>query len=183
MNKFSKIVGATALATAFSFGAVQADDVSAKTYTATQTPYYKYSGYTSSNSDFVLDKDFIAAVKANNVTINGYKVDAKRIIQGASKTHDTKRVYDQEYSFFKKGDKRPYTASLSVKAKSLKLTDVKKTYGTPHLFQPKLVAGATKAVPSKKDGVYIYNYNGSQIQFVVEKGYVQKVVLGHVGMA
>lgn len=182
--KFVKVLGATTLAAAMSLGAVQGEDALAKHSAAeVQKPYYKYSGYTSGNAKFVLDKDFVRAVKVNNVTVNGYKVDLKRMTSGVSGTGYTKKVYDQDYTFFKGTDKNPYTATLDVNNNELKLDDVKKVYGNEYLFKGKMISGGNKAVLSKVDGVYIYNLNGNSIQFLVEKGYVQKVILGHVGMA
>ncbi|WP_312039979.1 immunodominant staphylococcal antigen IsaB family protein [Macrococcoides bohemicum] len=184
MKKLAKVLGATTLVATMSLGVVQGEDALAKQkMVKVQKPYYNYSGYTSGNAKFVLDKDFVRAIKVNNVKINKHKVDLKRIVSGVSGTGYTKEVYDQNYTFFKQGDKNPYTATLGLKNKELKISNVKKVYGNDYLFKGKLISDGNKAIPSKVDGVYIYNLNGNGIQFVVEKGYVQKIILGHVGMA
>ncbi|MEE1107579.1 immunodominant staphylococcal antigen IsaB family protein [Macrococcoides canis] len=184
MNKLAKVLGATSLTAAIFLGAVQSEEALAQhNTTEIKQPYYNYSGYTSGNAKFILSKDFVQAVKANNVTINTNKIDLTRIVSGVSGTGYTKEVYDQNYTFFKKTDKRPYAATLNINKGELKFNDVKKVYGDKYLFKGELISGGNKAVASKTDGAYIYNLNGKGIQFLVKDGYVQKVILGHVGMA
>ncbi len=40
-----------------------------------QTPWYSYEGYTTYDPSFTQDYNFVRALKYDNVTINGYKVN------------------------------------------------------------------------------------------------------------
>ncbi|MGI2315579.1 immunodominant staphylococcal antigen IsaB family protein, partial [Staphylococcus cohnii] len=73
MNKVSKIMLSCGLVFSTAVGAAAIDSHQSQTQAA-ETPYYNYTGYTSANSEFILDQDFINAIKYGNLTINGYKI-------------------------------------------------------------------------------------------------------------
>src|SRR5699024_174917 len=55
-----------------------------------QTPWYNYEGYTTYDPSFTQDYNFVRALKYDNVSINGYKVDT-----GAKEEFDhNKKVYE-----------------------------------------------------------------------------------------
>lgn len=78
MNKLAKLVlsSTIVLGTAIGANAVQDNGTSTEVHAATK-PWYNYTGYTASQGNFVLDQNFINAVKFNNFTINGYTMDGK----------------------------------------------------------------------------------------------------------
>lgn len=60
-----------------------------------ETPWYNYEGYTTYDPSFTQDYNFVRALKYDNVSINGYKVDTD-----AKKEFDhVKKVYDTSVSF------------------------------------------------------------------------------------
>ncbi|WP_411847954.1 immunodominant staphylococcal antigen IsaB family protein [Staphylococcus pseudoxylosus] len=60
-----------------------------------ETPWYNYDGYTTQDASFPVDDDFVQALKYDNVTINGYKVDPD-----AYKEFDhSKMLYDTTINF------------------------------------------------------------------------------------
>ena len=62
MNKVSKIMLSCGLVFSTAVGAAAIDSHQSQTQAA-ETPYYNYTGYTSANSEFILDQDFINAIK------------------------------------------------------------------------------------------------------------------------
>lgn len=66
----------------------------------TQKPYYNYDGYTTYDGAFTQDEYFVQALKYDNVTINGYKVDATASGGYTSNKH----LYDQSVQFNEDGD-------------------------------------------------------------------------------
>ena len=60
-----------------------------------ELPWYKYEGYTSYDADFTQDYNFVRALKYDNVTINGYKVDT----DAKAEFDHTKKLYDTSVEF------------------------------------------------------------------------------------
>lgn len=76
-----------------------------------EVPWYKYEGYTSYDADFTQDYNFVRALKYDNVTINGYKVDtdAKAEFDHSKKLYDTTVEFNSDdevvqITFFTKPD-------------------------------------------------------------------------------
>lgn len=76
MNKLSKISIATGLVATTLFSTAVGTQLPHNEIHAATKPYYHYTGTIGNHSNFILDKTFINAVKANNVTINGYHIYA-----------------------------------------------------------------------------------------------------------
>ena len=76
MNKTSKVcVAATlALGTLIGVTVVENSAPTSKQAQAAITPYYTYNGYIGNNANFILDKNFINAIKYDNVKFNGIKL-------------------------------------------------------------------------------------------------------------
>ncbi|HLR19042.1 MAG TPA: hypothetical protein VK115_03920 [Staphylococcus sp.] len=62
-----------------------------------ETPWYKYEGYTTYDPSFTQDYNFVRALKYDNVTMNGYKVDP----EADSKVKYNETVYDTTVAFNK----------------------------------------------------------------------------------
>ncbi|PTK60236.1 hypothetical protein BUZ61_02775 [Staphylococcus nepalensis] len=72
-------------------GASSESDINLKA----ETPWYNYEGYTTYDPSFTQDYNFVRALKYDNVSINGYKVDT-----GAKEEFDhNKKVYDTTVEF------------------------------------------------------------------------------------
>ncbi|WP_239747829.1 MULTISPECIES: hypothetical protein [unclassified Mammaliicoccus] len=101
MKKVYQFIGTTALSTGLLFGVTavgNTDDAIAAQSESETTPWYNYDGYTYNNPNFVLDYNFVEALYADNVTINGYQTDpdAKTGTGGKStEVYDTKIMKDQ----------------------------------------------------------------------------------------
>lgn len=62
-----------------------------------ETPWYNYEGYTTYDGSFTQDYNFVQALKYDNVSIDGYKVDPK----ADSEVEYNETVYDTTASFNK----------------------------------------------------------------------------------
>ncbi|MDG0842975.1 hypothetical protein M4L39_05930 [Staphylococcus equorum] len=62
-----------------------------------ETPWYNYEGYTTYDASFTQDYNFVRALKYDNVSIDGYKVDPK----ADSEVEYNETVYDTTASFNK----------------------------------------------------------------------------------
>ena len=62
-----------------------------------ETPWYNYEGYTIYDGSFTQDYNFVRALKYDNVSIDGYKVDPK----ADSKVEYNETIYDTTASFNK----------------------------------------------------------------------------------
>lgn len=60
-----------------------------------QTPWYSYEGYTTYDPSFTQDYNFVRALKYDNVTINGYKVNPHRDREPVR----SEQVYDTTVDF------------------------------------------------------------------------------------
>ncbi|MCE5090403.1 hypothetical protein BUY43_11535 [Staphylococcus devriesei] len=169
MRKSTKAVVTTTLAlgTLFGIGTTGVLEQPATAHAATHTTsaYYNYKGYAGQDVSFVLDKNFKNAVKAESVTFNGIKL---------KDTHSSKNIkkYDQ---YFRNVAKNGKTASLlDMKVTGhLSLAQLNKVYGKD----------LQKIDNGKKNttGIYYYqpNENGMTVWFDVEKGKVDRVVMGY----
>ncbi|WP_414055753.1 immunodominant staphylococcal antigen IsaB family protein [Macrococcus equi] len=71
MNKVLKTTTTFAIASSLLLVSVPSE-----THAATK-PYYSYNGYVKNNSKFLIDKDFVRALKYDNFKMNGYKLNLK----------------------------------------------------------------------------------------------------------
>lgn len=166
MKKTTKVFVATTVAFSTLLGAsatgalVQQPDAHAAT-----TAYYNYNGYAGQNASFVLDKNFKNAVKAENVKFNGIKIKATTSNKSAMK-------YDQYFRNVSKDGKTASLLDMEVKGQ-LSLAQLKKVYGKD----------LQKIDNGKNDTTGIYYYqpkqNGMTVWFDVNKGKVDRVVLGY----
>lgn len=127
------------------------------------TPYYTYNGYAGYNAKFVNEKAFINALKANNVTLNKIKVNAKSQTFKSGSSLAFKKKFDQEFEYI---NNKPVSASFFVKNNSLKVNDVKKAYAGYKMTTDHLHNGIT------------FNVNGQLISFNYSGKYIEKVMIG-----
>lgn len=133
---------------------------------AASSPYYTYQGYINGDASFLINKQFINAVKSDNVTFNGIKL---------AYTTGTKTVnkYDQTFKGVTKNGHRANKLQFIVK-KDLTLNQLKQAYGKDLM---------KKNNSDKKDcGIFYYrpSSNGLGVWFVVDQNRVVEVSIGHV---
>lgn len=165
MKKTTKTLVATTLAFGTLFGMGATGEVTQHTAHAATSAYYNYNGYAGHDVSFVLDKNFKNAVKAENVMFNGIKL---------KNTNSTKNVkkYDQ------------YFRNVSKDGKTASLLDMKVT-GHMSLAQlNKLYGKDLQKIDNGKNnttGIYFYqpNQNGMTVWFDLNKGKVDRVVMGY----
>ncbi|PNZ99489.1 hypothetical protein CD133_06275 [Staphylococcus massiliensis CCUG 55927] len=175
MKKMIKVVAATGIAfsSLFATGMTFNNDAHAQD-TQSVTPWYEYNGNAGNNAGFLVDQDFVRAVKYNNVTLNGYKLNLGAYnVEETSSKFDSK--YDQQFLFFDK-DKRPDGTTIVLDEGQLTKKDVFKAYGTNYEFTPAYHTPDGDAY--KVNGTYTYNLNGNNVSFRITNGNVEVVGLG-----
>lgn len=123
MNKTSKVcVAATlALGTLIGVTVVENSAPTSNQAQATITPYYTYNGYIGNNANFILDKNFINAIKYDNVKFNGIKL---------AKTNTIKKVEKYDQTFKGVSAKGNEASQLQFVVKNnISLKDIQKAYG------------------------------------------------------
>lgn len=123
MNKTSKVcVAATlALGTLIGVTVVENSAPTSKQAQAAITPYYTYNGYIGNNANFILDKNFINAIKYDNVKFNGIKL---------AKTNTIKKVEKYDQTFKGVSAKGNEASQLQFVVKNnISLKDIQKAYG------------------------------------------------------
>lgn len=145
---FSSVVG---------FGLVNSDNTH-KQAQAAETPYYNYTGYTSTSSNFVLDQDFIKSLKYDSLTINDYK-----ITKNSSNSGKEVNAYDQ--TFYKTSDKKADSVDFKLDGKTVSKDDLLKAYGQP--------IGMPNKTPHGLDQQY--KVGDKLVQFYINDGYVTEV--------
>ncbi len=111
--------------------------------TKAMTPYYKWKGYTGYSASYVLDKNFVNAVKYGNVMINGMKVDAKAVVTEADRVNSVKaeKMFEKnktaskyvatQFDTFalKTGKGAVYFMEIPVQKNKVSMKEVTKAYG------------------------------------------------------
>lgn len=166
MNLISKRLLAGTLAVGVTLGSGASTHVLShnEAHAATQ-PYYTYKGYTSSQSKFVLDKNFINALKYDNFKLNGYK-----ITENSKNNAKNKELYDQQFYLASKGKADGVWFNLAKGAVSKK--DILKAYGNPN----------KKPIASPHGMEYQYQIGTKTVKFIIDRGYVNEVGI-HNGMS
>lgn len=152
------VTSTLAVGVALGLGVGSVDLPQSEAHAATK-PYYKYNGYTSYQSSFILDKHFINALKYDNLTMNGYKITKTNISSGKASVD----LYDQTFIDVKnhKADEVMFKLKSGVVSKS-KLV---KAYGQPKEKPQKGTIGI----------MYKYQVGNKLVVFYVNKGYVTAV--------
>lgn len=159
MNKITKIILISSLMFTTTFGIVTvgSQSIDAKDVSFVK-PYYTYNGFTKANSNFVLDKNFINAVKYDNIKINGYKITKVSL-------DNSKEVNKFDQTFFKVNKKNAESVFFDLDRKSVSQKSILKTYGKP----------VVKPYNTSQGLSYDYKIGHKTIQFVIYNNYVAKV--------
>ncbi|MGC9607972.1 immunodominant staphylococcal antigen IsaB family protein [Staphylococcus aureus] len=169
MNKTSKVcVAATlALGTLIGVTVVENSAPTSKQAQAAITPYYTYNGYIGNNANFILDKNFINAIKYDNVKFNGIKL---------AKTNTIKKVEKYDQTFKGVSAKGNEASQLQFVVKNnISLKDIQKSLWQG-LEKKKMVK------QRKLIAVFFYYQNAKKtlgIWFVVDHNRVVEVTVGH----
>ncbi|REH77207.1 hypothetical protein DOS70_04725 [Staphylococcus felis] len=131
-----------------------------------ETPYYNYTGYTSYQSNFLLDEYFKNALASGNVNFNGIKVN-----QMYNHGNTNVKLYDQNFTHVH--DKKASSVEFPVQSNTISLTQIKEIYGNDYNYQPPL----TQEKREETQGLYGYKIGKGNIVFYVSNGYVQSVTI------
>lgn len=171
MNKVVKTIASTTLAFGTLLGVSSAVlPVQDTAHAATQTRgyYYAYNVYVDKDAKFLTDKNFINAIKHDNIKFNGIKL---------AKTNSTtvKEKYNQKFTGVTSDGKKANKLQFIVKG-DLTYNQLKKAYGK----DLKKVKGNKNA---KGSGIYVYkpNKNGLAASFVLNEGKVVEVDISYAG--
>ncbi|WP_414050912.1 immunodominant staphylococcal antigen IsaB family protein [Macrococcus animalis] len=159
MNKVFKSVSTLTIASSLLLGTAAVAQP-AQAATKSVTPYYTYKGYVKNNTKFLLDKNFVRALKYDNFKINGYKLNLKGK-PGASKDF---MKYDTYYYKDKK-NRVTMIRPLVGNAKQVTL----KAFLKAHKGN-KLVKKGKGEKPNMYE-VY-YKTNGAEYMAMFQKGYL-----------
>ncbi|WP_323703168.1 immunodominant staphylococcal antigen IsaB family protein [Mammaliicoccus sp. Dog046] len=128
-----------------------------------QIPWYQYEGYTTYDPSFTQDYNFVRALKYDNVTIDGYKVDPN-----AAKDFDhSVNLYDT-------------TVNFNDKDEVIKVTFLTKPNSvTKAEFKNAHASNAGSEAASDDGSTISYNTNdGLYTAFFDEDGYLTKMSIG-----
>lgn len=153
------VTSTLAVGVALGLGVGSVDLPQSEVHAATK-PYYKYNGYTSYQSSFILDKHFINAIKYDNLTMNGYKITKTNV-----PSSNTVELYDQD--FIAVNNHKADEVIFSLKSGVVSKSKLVKAYGQPKEKPVKSIIGL----------VYNYQVGNKLVVFYVNKGYVTDVII------
>lgn len=109
-----------------------------------ETPWYNYEGYTTYDSSFTQDYNFVRALKYDNVSINGYKVDTN-----SDDDYDhMKQVYDTTVEF--NSDNEVIRISFATKPDSVSKATFKKAHTSNKIIDEGVTSGGDQG-----DGTFV----------------------------
>lgn len=171
MNKVVKTIASTTLAFGTLLGASTAVlplQDTANAATQTKGYYYSYNGYVDKDAKFLTDKNFIKAVKHDNVTFSGVKL-------APTKSEKVKEKRNQKFTGLTKDGKKAHKVQFIVKG-DLTYNQLKKAYGK----DLKKVKGSHDV---KGSGIYVYKpvKDGLATSFVMNDNHVVEVDISYEG--
>ena len=156
-----KVIAATGVTLTLALGTsvLPANNEAGNEAHAATQPYYNYTGYTSYDSSFLLDPNFINALKYNNFTINGYHMD---FTAAPSVKEDTyhEAEYDQHYHLLSPSE-TPYHIHFDAKPGQISRQDIINAYGSNYT--------------ELGEESLSYNLNNTEITFGITNGTVTVV--------
>ncbi|MCJ1667143.1 hypothetical protein MT340_001350 [Staphylococcus sp. NRL 16/872] len=168
MNKIVKTIASTTLAFGTLLGVSATVLPVQQTAHAAVKPHYSYNGYIDKDAKFLTDKNFVNAVKHDNVKFSGITL---------APTKDTKVVekYNQKFTGVTKDGKKANKVQFTVKG-DLTLNQLNKAYGK----DLKKVSGNTN---DKTSGMFEYRpvQKGLATTFVVNHGRVVEADISYAG--
>lgn len=131
--------------------------------------YYEYYGHTGYQNDasFLLDEAFIKGLSDNNVTLNGYELDADPDAHFDSETREIVDAYDQTLHINEDG--AATQAELPVNEGTISTEDLENAYGEPE---------DNSYLDDEGNGMYFYFEDDSQISFSISDGTVNLAKIG-----
>ncbi|EHY91851.1 hypothetical protein SSME_22280 [Staphylococcus saprophyticus subsp. saprophyticus KACC 16562] len=131
-----------------------------------QTPWYNYEGYTTYDPSFTQDYNFVRALKYDNVSIDGYKVDT----DAKKKFDHNKKVYDTTVEF--NSDNEVVQITFFTKPDSVSKATFKKAHASNEITE--------EGKLGNKDGSYVkYATNdGFYIAFFDQNDRLMEVTIG-----
>lgn len=131
-----------------------------------ETPWYNYEGYTTYDPSFTQDYNFVRALKYDNVSIDGYKVDPK----ATAEFDHSKKIYDTTVEY--NDDNKVVQISFFTKPNSVS----KATFKDAHASNKIVDEGKL----GNKDGTFVkYGTNdGSYTAFFDKNDNLTEVTIG-----
>ena len=156
-----KVIAATGVTLTLALGTsvLPANNEAGNEAHAATQPYYNYTGYTSYDSKFLIDPDFVNALKYNNVTFNGYQFSSQK--EYNSSPMKGVKVYDQTIGINQQTNK-VVQISFALKQGQVSKQDVIDAYGPDYIFSGEKGSNDT--------GLMEYQLNGSTISIDFYKG-------------
>ncbi|MFC3611915.1 immunodominant antigen B [Staphylococcus piscifermentans] len=157
-----KVIAATGVTLTLALGTsvLPANNEAGNEAHAATQPYYNYTGYTSYDSSFLLDPNFINALKYNNFTINGYHMDFSPPSFATQDIMYRETQYDQYYSLLSSSE-TPYHVHFDAKPGQISKQDIINAYGLNY---------------TENDGKsMVYNLNEAEIIFEISNDTVKAV--------
>ncbi|MCU5746322.1 hypothetical protein N9R04_06280 [Staphylococcus sp. SQ8-PEA] len=157
MKILTKGLLASTLALGLSVGYTGITDISSSHHQAQAAtkPYYSYKGYTTAQSKFILDKNFINALKHDNFTINGYKITKNK-----HNTRTNVKQYDQK--FYQASTHTANGVWFDLQYGKVSEKQIIKAYGKSE----------SKVTKTPKGKVYSYTLGNKHVQFFENQGYI-----------
>lgn len=166
MKKTTKVLLATTMSLSTLLGAsISTAPVQHDAHAAT-VPHYSYYGYIGKNASFLTDKNFVNAVKHQNVKFNNVK-----LVKTNSKASIEK--YDQKFNGITSDGQKANQLQFVVKD-DVSLSEIQKAYGNQLKSQ-------NPQNEDKQSGIYYYQpkKNHLGIWFVVDHNRVVEVAMGY----
>lgn len=131
-----------------------------------ETPWYNYEGYTTYDASFTQDYNFVRALKYDNVSIDGYKVDTN-----ATAEYDhSKTVYDTTVDY--NGDNKVVSITFFTKPDSVSKATFKKAHTSNNIVE--------EGKLGNKDGTFVKygTNNGSYTAFFDQNDNLMEITIG-----
>lgn len=182
MNKITKITLSsvvalgTLLGTGYTTGTLHSNQAHAAqsqvSYTKTAQPYYNFNGYaTKSTPNFVLNQNFINALKYDNFKMNGVNIPYTTGKNALPNTIKNARKYDQEFAMVNSQGTSASYVTFNPNGR-LTTNQIQNAYGNK-----------LKLSVDNHKGIKVYVYNPYKehygIAFYTQNGKVQNIMIGH----
>ncbi|WP_341637011.1 immunodominant staphylococcal antigen IsaB family protein [Staphylococcus casei] len=134
-----------------------------------ETPWYNYEGYTTYDPSFTQDYNFVRALKYDNVSIDGYKVDTS-----VDDDYDhTKEIYDTTVDF--NSDNEVIRVYFATKPDSVSKATFKKAHASNKIIDEGPTHGGDQG-----DGAFVKyaTNNGSYTAYFDENNKLMYMVIG-----
>ncbi|PHK49420.1 immunodominant staphylococcal antigen IsaB family protein [Staphylococcus edaphicus] len=118
-----------------------------------QTPWYNYEGYTTHDPSFTQDYNFVRALKYDNVTINGYKVNTHT----DREPYYSKKIYDTTVDF--NGEDEVVGITFLTKPNTVSKDMFKKAHASNQIVNSGETEGGTFLEYKTNTGLYSVDFD------------------------